>query len=247
MVTTSTIEPPVATGGKASSSSRRPYSAPTPVGPYILCPEKTAKSTPRACRSTGRCGTLWQASSTVRAPTSRARRTNAATSATAPVTFDACANASTLVRSVTTVASSSVRTRPSSASPNQRRVAPVLAHSSCQGTRFAWCSASVGRGGAAAQRFAVGPGDEIVVTEAEHHANLVPWQELCARTGAILRWLGLADDGRVRTEELATVVTDRTRAVSYAHVSNVTGAVADVCLLYTSDAADDLLCVDLGG
>src|SRR5665647_3550598 len=62
---------------------------------------------------------------------------------TIPVTFDTCANASTLVRSVTTVASSSVRTRPSSASPTQRRVAPVLAHSSCQGTRFAWCSASV--------------------------------------------------------------------------------------------------------
>jgi len=93
---------------------------------------------------------------------------------------------------------------------------------------YAMSNASVGRGGAAAQRFAVGPGDEIVVTEAEHHANLVPWQELCARTGATLRWLGLADDGRVRTEELATVVTDRTRVLAFAHVSNVTGAVADV-------------------
>jgi len=93
---------------------------------------------------------------------------------------------------------------------------------------YAMSNASVGRGGAAAQRFAVGPGDEIVVTEAEHHANLVPWQELCARTGATLRWVGLADDGRVRTEELATVVTDRTRVLAFAHVSNVTGAVADV-------------------
>ena len=93
---------------------------------------------------------------------------------------------------------------------------------------YAMSNASVGRGDAAAQRFAVGPGDEIVVTEAEHHANLVPWQELCARTGATLRWLGLADDGRVRTEELATVVTDRTRVLAFAHVSNVTGAVADV-------------------
>jgi len=93
---------------------------------------------------------------------------------------------------------------------------------------YAMSNASVGRGGAAAQRFAVGPGDEIVVTEAEHHANLVPWQELCARTGATLRWLGLADDGRVRTEELATVVTDRTRVLAFAHASNVTGAVADV-------------------
>ena len=93
---------------------------------------------------------------------------------------------------------------------------------------YAMSNASVGRGGAAAQRFAVRPGDEIVVTEAEHHANLVPWQELCARTGATLRWVGLADDGRVRTDELATVVTDRTRVLAFAHVSNVTGAVADV-------------------
>jgi len=93
---------------------------------------------------------------------------------------------------------------------------------------YAMSNASVGRGGAAAQRFAVGPGDEIVVTEAEHHANLVPWQELCARTGATLRWVGLADDGRVRTEELASVVTDRTRVLAFSHVSNVTGAVADV-------------------
>ncbi len=93
---------------------------------------------------------------------------------------------------------------------------------------YAMSNASVGRGGAAAQRFAVGPGDEIVVTEAEHHANLVPWQELCARTGATLRWVGLADDGRVRTEELASVVTDRTKVLAFSHVSNVTGAVADV-------------------
>jgi cysteine desulfurase/selenocysteine lyase len=93
---------------------------------------------------------------------------------------------------------------------------------------YAMSNAAAGRGGPGAQRFAVGPGDEIVVTEAEHHANLVPWQELCARTGATLRWLGVADDGRIRTEELATVVTDRTRVLAFGHVSNVTGAVADV-------------------
>jgi cysteine desulfurase/selenocysteine lyase len=93
---------------------------------------------------------------------------------------------------------------------------------------YAMSNAAAGRGGVEAQRFAVGPGDEIVVTEAEHHANLVPWQELCARTGATLRWLGVADDGRIRTEELATVVTDRTRVLAFGHVSNVTGAVTDV-------------------
>ena len=63
---------------------------------------------------------------------------------------------------------------------------------------YAMSNASLGRGGAAARQFALGPGDEIVVTEAEHHANLVPWQELALRTGATLRWLGVDDDGRIR-------------------------------------------------
>ena len=93
---------------------------------------------------------------------------------------------------------------------------------------YAMSNASLGRGGQAARRFAVGPGDEIVVTEAEHHANLVPWQELCARTGATLRWIGVHDDGRLRTEELASVVTERTALLAFTHASNVTGAVSDV-------------------
>lgn len=93
---------------------------------------------------------------------------------------------------------------------------------------YAMSNASLGRGGDAARRFALGPGDEVVVTEAEHHANLVPWQELCARTGATLRWIGVADDGRLRTEELSTVVTDRTRVLAFTHASNVTGAITDV-------------------
>src|SRR5690606_15386221 len=93
---------------------------------------------------------------------------------------------------------------------------------------YAMSNASLGRGGEAARRFALGPGDGVVVTEAEHHANLVPWQELCARTGATLRWIGVADDGRLRTEELSTVVTDRTRVLAFTHASNVTGAITDV-------------------
>jgi cysteine desulfurase / selenocysteine lyase len=93
---------------------------------------------------------------------------------------------------------------------------------------YAISNATAGRGGAAARRFALAPGDEIVVTEAEHHANLVPWQELAARTGAVLRWIGVADDGRLRTDQLATVVTDRTRVLAFGHASNVTGAVTDV-------------------
>jgi len=75
---------------------------------------------------------------------------------------------------------------------------------------YAMSNASLGRGGAAARQFALGPGDEIVVTEAEHHANLVPWQELAFRTGATLKWLGVDDDGRIRLDDLDMVVTDRT-------------------------------------
>lgn len=93
---------------------------------------------------------------------------------------------------------------------------------------YAMGNASLGRGGAAARRFVLGPGDEIVVTEAEHHANLVPWQELARRTGATLRWLGLDDDGRIRLDDLDTVVTERTKVLAFTHVSNVTGAITPV-------------------
>ena len=93
---------------------------------------------------------------------------------------------------------------------------------------YAIGNATHGRGGPAARRFALAPGDEIVVTEAEHHANLVPWQELAARTGAVLRWIGVDDDGRLRTDQLASVVTERTRLLAFTHASNVTGAVTDV-------------------
>jgi len=93
---------------------------------------------------------------------------------------------------------------------------------------YAMSNATLGRGGEAARRFALAPGDEIVVTEAEHHANLVPWQELAARTGATLRWLGVHDDGRIRLDDLATIVTERTRVLAFTHASNVTGAVTSV-------------------
>lgn len=92
---------------------------------------------------------------------------------------------------------------------------------------YAMSNAAAGRGGGPARSLAIGPGDEIVVTEAEHHANLVPWQELCARTGASLRWIGLDEQGRL---DLATldVITDRTRVVALTHASNVTGAISPV-------------------
>ncbi len=73
---------------------------------------------------------------------------------------------------------------------------------------------------------ALGPGDTIVVTELEHHANLVPWQELCRRTGAALRWYGVTDDGRIDLDSLELDAS--VKVLAFTHQSNVTGAVADV-------------------
>ena len=89
-------------------------------------------------------------------------------------------------------------------------------------------NASAGIGGEGSARFRVGPGDSIVVTETEHHANLIPWQQLCARTGATLKWIEVDDLGRLRLEQLATVIDDTTKLVAFTHASNVTGLVTDV-------------------
>ncbi|WP_067854830.1 cysteine desulfurase [Nocardia shimofusensis] len=72
----------------------------------------------------------------------------------------------------------------------------------------------------------LGPGDEIVITELEHHANLVPWQELARRTGATLKWYGVTDDGRIDLASLE--LTPATKVVAFTHQSNVTGAVSPV-------------------
>ena len=77
-------------------------------------------------------------------------------------------------------------------------------------------------------QLAFGPGDEIVVTEAEHHANLSPWQRLARRTGATLRAVPVDERGLWSIDELAAVVGDRTRLIAFAHVSNVTGYIAPV-------------------
>jgi cysteine desulfurase / selenocysteine lyase len=76
-----------------------------------------------------------------------------------------------------------------------------------------------------AARFRLGPGDEVVVTEMEHHANLVPWQQLCLRTGATLKWFGLTDDGRLDLSDVDSMVTPRTKIVALTHQSNVLGTV----------------------
>jgi len=69
----------------------------------------------------------------------------------------------------------------------------------------------------------------VVVTQAEHHANLVPWQELCRRTGATLRWYGVTDSGRIDLDSLQ--LTERTKVVAFTHQSNVLGTVPPVAEL----------------
>ena len=72
------------------------------------------------------------------------------------------------------------------------------------------------------------PGDEILITEMEHHANLVPWQQLCQRTGATLRWLSVTPDGRLDLDHLDQMITERTKLVALTHQSNVTGTIPPV-------------------
>ncbi|GAA3543455.1 cysteine desulfurase [Nocardioides daeguensis] len=71
----------------------------------------------------------------------------------------------------------------------------------------------------------VGPGDEIVITEMEHHSNIVPWQLLTQRTGATLRWFGLTDDGRLDLSTIDELITERTKVVSLTWVSNMLGTI----------------------
>ena len=81
-------------------------------------------------------------------------------------------------------------------------------------------------GDSRAGSFAVGEGDTIVITELEHHANLVPWQELARRTGATLKWYKMTPDGRIDLDSLE--LDDTVKVVAFTHQSNVTGAHADV-------------------
>lgn len=83
----------------------------------------------------------------------------------------------------------------------------------------------------AARRFRLGPGDEVVVTEMEHHANLVPWQELCRRTGATLRWFSVTEDFRLDLSNLDEVITPRTKVLAFTHQSNVLGTINPVDVL----------------
>ena len=93
---------------------------------------------------------------------------------------------------------------------------------------YGFANASAGLGGDEAARFRVGPDDTLVVTEMEHHANLVPWQQLAARTGARLRWLPLTDEGTLDLSDLDAIGDDSTAVLAFTHVSNVLGTINEV-------------------
>jgi cysteine desulfurase/selenocysteine lyase len=88
-------------------------------------------------------------------------------------------------------------------------------------------------------------GDEILVTTMEHHSNLVPWQQLAARTGAVIRHIPITDDGQLILDALDTLLTDRTRIVAVASVSNVLGTVNPIAeIARRAHAAGALVLVD---
>ena len=77
----------------------------------------------------------------------------------------------------------------------------------------------------AGNRFHIKPGDEIVISQMEHHANLIPWQQLAARTGAKLRWFEITPEGRLDLSQISTLINEKTKVVSITHQSNVLGTI----------------------
>ena len=96
---------------------------------------------------------------------------------------------------------------------------------------YSFGNASVGEVSGPAKRFALTVGDEVLVTEMEHHANLIPWQELCRRTGARLRYIPIHNDGSLDMDAAAALLNERTKVFAFTHVSNVTGVINPVAEL----------------
>src|SRR5438105_7365121 len=91
----------------------------------------------------------------------------------------------------------------------------------------------------------LGEGDEILISELEHHSNIVPWQLAAQATGATLRYIPITDDGLLDMSELPAVLTERTKLVSVSGMSNVLGTITPVrALADASHAVGALMCVD---
>jgi cysteine desulfurase / selenocysteine lyase len=86
---------------------------------------------------------------------------------------------------------------------------------------------------------------EIVITEMEHHSNIVPWQLLSQRTGAKLKWFGLTDDGRLDVSDIDQVITEQTKIVSFVLVSNILGTLNPVeAIVRRAQAVGALVLID---
>ena len=97
---------------------------------------------------------------------------------------------------------------------------------------------------AGAEMFILAEGDEILVSEMEHHANLVPWQELCEKTGAKLRWIGLTEEGRLDLSD-TSLFNSKTKIVAVTHQSNLLGTINDVsAIVKLAKAVDALVFLD---
>jgi cysteine desulfurase / selenocysteine lyase len=94
-------------------------------------------------------------------------------------------------------------------------------------------------------KFVLQPGDEVLVTEMEHHANLIPWQELADKTEVKLRWIGLTDDGRLDLSNLAQLLNSKTKVVSLTHQSNLLGTINDIdTIVKAAKEVDALVLLD---
>jgi cysteine desulfurase / selenocysteine lyase len=91
----------------------------------------------------------------------------------------------------------------------------------------------------------IGEGDEVVITEMEHHSNIVPWQLLCERAGARLRWFSVTQDGRLDMSQADDLINERTKIVALAHQSNVLGTINPVAeIVARAHAVGALVLVD---
>lgn len=96
---------------------------------------------------------------------------------------------------------------------------------------YSFANAAAGLGGEPAQAYRLQAGDEILVTEQEHHANLLPWQLLAKKTGASLRWIPLEADGTLDYAAAERLINPQTKVLAFTHVSNVLGSITDVNFL----------------
>ncbi|MBN2481110.1 MAG: cysteine desulfurase [Bacteroidales bacterium] len=89
------------------------------------------------------------------------------------------------------------------------------------------------------ERF-ISPGDEIIISEMEHHSNIVPWQMLCERKGAVLKIIPFNDDGTLEINKLDTLITVKTRLISVMHISNTLGTINPIRAIIARAHANDI-------